>query len=255
MTDPQFRQIVHDFLRSKSYLVPAVIPDIPGVCPTCRGPHPHHDRFPSCFYCGTNSGLLDAIGFCIYATGSDASNSGRIMYSYKSAPPSEEAEQIVASLLFEALDRYLNEVPHPVDLITTVPSISSGRPVPHPLSEALRKAVGKIDSNLPVSNALQAAGNRQPGRDDVCADDFTWSGPKDVGVLLIDDTWVKGHHMRAAAQALRTAGAQHVSGLTVARWMNHGYLNCADIFKAAEREHTSRNARPYQANPFTPNGE
>lgn len=254
MTDPQFRRIVRDFIRSKAYLVPAVAPAIPGVCAICRGPHPRQGRFPSCYYCGINPGLLDALGFCIYATDSDASNSGRIMYSYKSTPPSEEAEQIVTSLLFEALDRHLDQVPHPVDVITTVPSISSGRPVPHPLSDALRNAVQKIDPKLPVSDALQAAGHRRPGRNEVCAEDFTWSGSPPIRVLLVDDTWVKGNHMRAAAQAVRAAGAQHVSGLTVARWMTHRYQNCDDIFKAAELEHATRDTMAYPVNPFTPGG-
>jgi len=42
-------------------------------------------------------------------------------------------------------------------------------------------------------------------------------------VLVTDDTWVGGGHAQSAVLAARQAGAQHVSVLVLARWLNEDY--------------------------------
>jgi hypothetical protein len=47
--------------------------------------------------------------------------------------------------------------------------------------------------------------------------------PQGSHVLLFDDTWTTGGHVQSAALALRAAGAEVVSALVVARWLQPGY--------------------------------
>jgi len=42
-------------------------------------------------------------------------------------------------------------------------------------------------------------------------------------VLVTDDTWVGGGLAQSAVLAARQAGAQHVSVLVLARWLNEDY--------------------------------
>lgn len=42
-------------------------------------------------------------------------------------------------------------------------------------------------------------------------------------MLLVDDAWASGGHAQSAALALRRTGAERVSLLVVARWINPEY--------------------------------
>ncbi|GIH08277.1 hypothetical protein Rhe02_63440 [Rhizocola hellebori] len=42
-------------------------------------------------------------------------------------------------------------------------------------------------------------------------------------MLVLDDTWAQGGHAQSAALGLRDAGADKVSILTAARWLNPGF--------------------------------
>lgn len=57
-------------------------------------------------------------------------------------------------------------------------------------------------------------------------------------VLLLDDTWTSGRSAASAAQALKDAGAAHVSVLTLGRQLNlsNAYGSTAKIYEDSARE-------------------
>ncbi|WP_299056421.1 hypothetical protein [uncultured Nocardioides sp.] len=57
-------------------------------------------------------------------------------------------------------------------------------------------------------------------------------------VLLVDDTWTSGSSAASASMALKRAGAQHVTVLTLGRQLNlrTAYGSTADIFDEASRD-------------------
>lgn len=248
-------QRVREFLDGKSYLVPAVAPQLLNVCPRCRGPHPK-PQYAVCSRCNNFRNLFDKLGFCIYATVSEHSNSGRVMYSYKGSHPSRESQLIVTSLLYEAFSRYIDQIPYTIDVVTIVPSISTNRTGTHALLDCTRNALRHAGIDIEVSDGLRAASDTLVSRDDVRPSHYRWTGDDPLGrnALLVEDAWVKGNHMQNAGQALRDAGFGGLSGLCVARWMTPGYQNCSEIFSAADREHSARDKADYPLNPFSRDG-
>jgi hypothetical protein len=71
------------------------------------------------------------------------------------------------------------------------------------------------------------------------ADHFHASVPvPGAHVLLLDDTWAGGGHVQSASLALRTAGADHVSALVVARWLKPEFGSTAQfVGEQADRDY------------------
>jgi hypothetical protein len=211
---------------------------IDGVtCAVCTTPT---FGYPRCFPCHrhTRSGehLADAVGPLVYAV--KGQQSAYMMRNYKGGRPIAEHRLTVTLLCLLAMrlhNRCAGILAHaPVTHWSTVPSLpaKSGE---HPL----HRVVSRI---APGEEVPLLAATATPGPREVHSDHFRVPGdvPGDAHVLLLDDTWTRGGHAQSAALALRTAGAQRVSVLVVARWLNPDFGDTGDFIG----EHLRRDYDP-----------
>jgi hypothetical protein len=184
------------------------------TCEVCTTPSPGYIR---CFQCNAHKSaghLADAVAALTYAA--PRSQSGYLMRGYKASPPVQEHVAIVA--VMSILGLTLHEdcagavVGKPVTHWATVPSLPA-KPGIHPL----RQLVSQVASGEMTQIRASAEPKHYRGLD---AANFE-ADPLPAGshVLLMDDTWATGGHAQSAALALRSAGAEKVSILVIARWI------------------------------------
>lgn len=191
---------------------------VPGVtCTVCARPV---DDYPLCYQCNQHRAsygdeLADAVATLVYAVGGQ--QSGYVMRGYKAHPPVEEHRAIVAMLVLPAVVLHSRCVGvlagTPVSHWAAVPSLPA-RPGVH----ALHRLVAGFAPGREVR--LQAAVTTHQPR---AVDRFHFTAPSlpaGAHVLLVDDTWTSGGHAQSAALGLRAAGADRISTLVVARWLD-----------------------------------
>jgi hypothetical protein len=174
--------------------------------------------YAACYKCSGHQhadSRTDAIAIVTYAIA--GRESGRVLRGYKAFPPVAEHRLVVGLMLALALTEHttcLGQVTgHPVTHWTIVPSLPA-KNGPHPL----RDLVAEYTSGAEIS-LIAAADAKNPRS--VSADHFACPArlPETSHVLVIDDTWASGGHVRSAVLALRHAGAAKVSVLVAARWI------------------------------------
>ncbi|WP_214316774.1 phosphoribosyltransferase family protein [Nonomuraea sediminis] len=117
-----------------------------------------------------------------------------------------ERAAALAAILSRFLERHGGCLGGPFTLVTTVPSARDG---PAPLVHPLVGVVTRVAALAPLYRpALR--------------DDFTaWELVRGHSVLLVDDTFVTGVHLRRAAAALLAAGAREVVALVIGRKVSY----------------------------------
>jgi hypothetical protein len=204
------------------------------TCADCTTPV---DGYQLCLRCKSNraqGGLGDAVAFLTYAV--TGRKSGYLMRGYKAKPPVAEHRMVVGLLLLLALQEHTSCVGtvtgKPVTHWAIVPSLPA-KPGEHPLRSLV------INHALGSEVALTAAANVQRPRE-VSPKHFVTATrlPPHSHVILIDDTWASGGHAQSAALTLRNAGAEKVSVLVVARWINEDFAgNKEFVSHLAERDY------------------
>ncbi|PSL08467.1 putative amidophosphoribosyltransferase [Haloactinopolyspora alba] len=192
------------------------------TCYPCRG---HQQQY--------RNELADLVAPVIYAK--KGTQAGYLMHGYKQPPVAPEHRRIVATLSLVTLSLHSGcpgrLIGSPLTSWATVPSLA-GRSGRHPLHALVARMVPLPEIPLhPGEDVVDPRAAR--------ADNFTADPVHDVGahVLLLDDTWASGGHLQSAALALRQAGAAHVSGLVLARWIGESTVSTGDF--------RTKLARPY----------
>ncbi|MFC9971695.1 hypothetical protein ACFVH6_12450 [Spirillospora sp. NPDC127200] len=198
---------------------------------TCRVCATPVAGFPHCYECNqhrVHRGLADAVAPVTYAVG--GSQSGYVMRGYKAPRRLDAHYSVVATLMIFALLRHARcseaaanaEVTH----WASVPSLPA-KPGEHPFHRIVKNHAPGVEAPL-------RAAERTTDKRAVNANHFALDGtlPPGAHVLLLDDTWTKGGHAQSAALALRKAGAEKVSVLVAARWVNPGYRDNSAFIKA-----------------------
>lgn len=131
------------------------------------------------------------------------------------------AFQVLTCLAYLGILEACNQPNIEISCITTVPSLS-GRPGTHPLHDIVTRATYKIPTAPPVKHLLQGTVIPKDRRRDPEAGHFSVPNEitEDNSILLVDDTWVSGGHMKSAAKGLKDQGAKSVMGLALGRWIN-----------------------------------
>lgn len=193
----------------------------PGVnCDLCAGLW--GAGYGSCIGCpswATRTDLSDRLGFVTYATA--GRQSGQVMYGYKEAPrPSVQNQQLVTLMLKYAVIKHWSCLNNgPAGGLThwaTVPSLRGRHD--HPLRTIVNAFLSSTlsDAHLGTSSAAYVTRGLEP------ANYTTATSLPGAHVLLVEDTWVGGGHLQSAAAALKLSGAQAVTSLALARWLEPG---------------------------------
>ncbi len=160
------------------------------------------------------------------------------MRQYKGRTPQQELRDILAGLMF--LGRSLHGgcaeriAGLPFSHWCAVPSLPA-KPGEHPFRRLASYAASGAEVSLTA--AATAPYPRSLNIDHFRADALL---PRTSHVLLMDDTWVGGGHIQSAALALRKAGANKISVMAAARWINPAYGNNQAFIK----EHLTSDFNP-----------
>lgn len=193
------------------------------TCPVCHGIP--GEGYVYCYQCSQypmKDGTADLLGFIAYAINGE--QSGQMMRAYKNT--GQTTTEQVGSLLaygvvvhWRCIQRILGVTP---DSWAVVPSLS-GRQGPHPLTALASRVMRNIPQvDLRASNSARSPRNFRP-------ENFTVQGAAGNHVLLLDDTWTTGGHLQSSSAALKHAGAETVTGLVMARWLNPDWANTKHI--------------------------
>lgn len=185
------------------------------TCSVCATPCP---EYAYCLRCSAHrrepQRLADQVACLTYAVAGQ--QSGYVMRGYKGVRPVTEHRNVVALTAILGLGLHSacagRRVGADVSHWAAIPSLPA-KPGPHPLRALVAQAAPGSEI------ALTAAATTRDARA-VDAAHFT-AQPMPAGshLLLIDDTWASGGHAQSAAVAGRATGADHVSVLAVARWI------------------------------------
>lgn len=216
-----FTKKVHGYLDDRRYLIPAII-GLSGACHICRGAVRREPPESICTNCSDPEiGVFTSLGFGVYVI--RGAQTAHEFYSYKgdNADSKGPAIQVLTCLAYLGILEACNRSNMEISCITIVPSLS-GRRDPHPLSDIVTSATQKIPTAPPVRQLLQGAAIPKDRRRDEEAAHFSVSNKitEYNNILLVDDTWVSGGHMKSAAKALKNQGAKTVTGLALGRWIN-----------------------------------
>lgn len=241
MTDPrheaELRSEISGVLGRIAYFHTIVGPG-PGICPTCRGPA----TGTLCQRCQATDVALNGLTcdhtfFLAYADGHNPggrSQSAQTMRQYKSeSPPQRSVEDVhlLTNLVTALHDGCMRDAEggREWDAATFVPSRHShagGHPVAGIARNVTRLLADDPARGGPyqITRVLMECGDLDDPRG---ADARRFTVPDHARsvvdgrrVLLVDDTWVSGTSMQSAAAALKTAGAETITGLCVARWLS-----------------------------------
>ena len=188
---------------------------------TCRVCATPVGGYPLCWRCRDHqsfSGLADLVVPLAYAI--DGTESAAVVRNYKSHPLRRERERC-GSIVDEVLrlgmtlhKQCLNAVVgQSVFACVVVPSLTS-RLGAHPMM-SIAESLGLV-GDVVLRPSLDARCDRV-----VDSEKFTIDGAvKGRHMLVIDDVWTTGSNAQSAALALRRAGADAVSVMVIARWLN-----------------------------------
>lgn len=185
-------------------------------CRLCRGV-PSTKGYDLCYSCERYASRLscaDSLGFVFYA--SAGSVFGDMMHRYKEAAHGDFYD-LFKALVPYALTRHRRCIEQfgrtRPDAWAVVPSLRRGRPSPHPLVHLAAPFLAHLPRiDLRASDDVNEDRSFRPAN-------FTVYGELGNHVLLLDDTWVGGGHLQSAAAAVKQAGAEEVTGLVFARWL------------------------------------
>ncbi len=235
-----------------TYYLAAVVPDDlrNKLCGLCRTPVDDGYRF--CYRCHHAPAIArpDLTGFTTYAIARQ--QSGTDMHRYKGRPTSAQALNAVQLLLAHGLEHTKcasRSVGFDVDALAVMPSRSHSAPgVRSPLQQLCARLRPHY---LPLVDLQPAPGATSDRR--VHADAFNVSDCQGLShVLLVDDTWVSGATVMSATTAMRLNGAEHISILVLARWLDQRYPLTKRLLDEADRG--AGWISPQQACPFTLDG-
>lgn len=247
---------VNEYLGRQTHLRSAARQRGLPVCSTCSGPvglldfSSTDERYELCKPCSgyrkqqvVGSGLADAVFPLLYASaGKD--QTGRDMWNYKDSrygqPGDNPAFAGLASVLYVAL-RYhwrclqatTGRTPNRVTVIPSTKNPGQVSPLAHLAArvlDALKWEIG-AEELLDYSGEPTSGGGKQRGVVDT--DLFGVHGlNRGDDVLLVEDTWVSGSHAQSGAAALKKAGANSVTVLVVARWLDPTHTAARYLFDA-----------------------
>lgn len=195
----------------------------PGVtCAVCTTPVSGYTRCIACssHLASHHQGLADAVAPLTYAIGGD--QAAYMMRGYKAIRPIDEHVVVVSILIWLGIDLHTGCVGEligsPVTHWATVPSLPR-KPAEHPL----HRIVAAAPPPNPEAELTASAGAQDPRA--VTSSHFATSTrfTHRSHVLVLDDTWTSGGHAQSAALALRQAGAEKVSVMVAARWINRRF--------------------------------
>lgn len=220
------------------HLLPPIAPVTDPACSMCHGAvgwNHQGQPFTCCQHCRGYRLVLDGVVPIVYSL-SDGLES--LLHRYKDFGPEHRwMGCVLASVLFEFLDRHLKCVADTyghVDRVVTVPGGNSARDFDH-LADAVR-----IVTDWPFEwefDLVRKVKPGRPGRGEVNPDYYRLAPGRDVTgqvVLLVDDTWTSGGTLASVAARLRGAGAKSVVGLTVGRQL-HPNWGTADALISTAR--------------------
>lgn len=187
------------------------------VCATCRAPV--SVGYTRCAKCARapRRALPACAGFVVYAP--DDSQTASDMYRYKGTPPSQQAMYGVAGMMRRAFRHIVcleRIVGVPVTALAVMPSRSHYRVgTSSRLQQIVESEAPSELERVAITPTMPELGKIREVQEHA----FT-SATARGHVLLIDDTWVSGGTMLSAVLSLRQAGAEEVSTLALARWLN-----------------------------------
>ena len=197
------------------------------TCAECRGAYgmqPGKSVCGPCAYNYAGVNAADIVGSVIY--GVDGTQSAKLMYGYKSIPPSTVLVQRVASLAAVALRGHVHcasrLVGVPCTHWATVPSLQNVGSA-HPFRGILH-GFAKHDAEIEVvaTDAVNGLTKQERRTYNPSFYALTTAVPAGAHVMLVDDTWTSGSHAQSVATVLKNAGAGKVSTLVIARWLDLG---------------------------------
>lgn len=198
------------------------------VCERCRS------------YAGPNT--ADLVGSLIYAC--SGADSGRLMRGYKEGRSIQDSEAILLLLLLGLSHNGCasKAVGCAFTHWASVPSLQHFDRE-HPLHRVAHQMPGlpKVQVEVPASEAGKAADHNEARRFNPGHYDVVSAIPAGSHVLVIEDTWVSGGHAQSVAAALKNAGADKVSILAIARWLDMDDSRTRRIY------HDSLEPRPYDS--------
>lgn len=155
------------------------------------------------------------------------------LHRYKDERPSQPALNRLKALLLLFRLHHLhcleNEVGMKVKSVVTVPSRRNR--ANHPLPDIAQMLERTLDgvAGIPVISAQHVAPPRgdRPQRTDPSA--FSIDTRLSGHVLILEDTWVKGHNAQSLAIQAKQAGAQRVSIVVLARMLDYDYSLTRDL--------------------------
>ncbi|MDI5978773.1 phosphoribosyltransferase [Amycolatopsis magusensis] len=172
--------------------------------------------------------LADAVSSLVYAVQGEQSH--WILRGYKADSPVEEHVRNVRLLCNLGLMMHMRcmtlQVGRKVTNWAAVPSLPA-----KPGEHALHKILVTM---LPVEREIElVAADKVEDTRALSHEHFRPATPFSPGahVLVIDDTWTTGGHAQSAVLALRTAGAETVSIMNVARYLKERYADNAEFVR------------------------
>lgn len=223
-----------------NFLCP-LAPPVAGVCRVCRGrANPGYDNCYKCTHEMLTLGRSTArkVGFVALAPEEGPQRQlAHELYAYKDRGGNPRLIRRRAAVLWRWLALHEQCLAaacavEDFDVITTVPSSSSGRHDPHPLVQV---ASGVVSGTSARYRPLLAPTSEQVGRREFSPRRYRSDPCPGARVLLIDDTWTTGAHLLGAARALIDGGAAAVGGLALGRWYHPSDPRNASV-EAARRD-------------------
>lgn len=238
MTAPQRRTVESVSAPYANFLCP-LPPAIDGVCRVCRSRA--NLGWSRCWKCDNEALTVgattaNAVAFVALAPAEGSQRQfAHELYAYKDRGGSPRLITGLGSVLWRWLGRHEDCLARACevdgfDVITTVPSSSSGRIGDHPLVKVVSGVVmGSQERYEPLLAPSDVTVDRRAFSDRRFTALGDLTGRR---VLLIDDTWTTGSHMLGAARALKMAGAQTVGGLALGRWYHPSHPQNATVEEA-----------------------
>jgi predicted amidophosphoribosyltransferase len=205
-----FHNTVHRRGKTCEVCRGALLNSKPWVCTRCRDDKQAY-----------GSQAADRLGSVIY--GCKGLESGDLMHRYKEPQATGQDVLVVAALTTLAL-RHRKCVDAlaglPSQHWATVPSLRR-TDSEHPFRTILIKLLGQ-QSEVRIAAAQSARRASDAQRREVNPDLYEILTPVPHGshITVFDDTWVSGGHAKSVAMALKRAGAQQVSAMAIARWVD-----------------------------------
>jgi hypothetical protein len=223
VTDPDIQAVKNALVGTSGGFLRNLVRD--STCVRCFTPVFSGQMCSKCGYhqaIGRGPNILGLMSYAGYL--SPITQSGHTMRGYKNPTiPRSGPWQTVVLLAALGLQGH-SHCPGrllgvPVTTWATVPSLPR-KPQPHSLNEIARGLTRAPESEIVLLGSQSVVDPRavNAGHFRVVA-----GNPQGSHVLLIDDTWTSGGHVISATEALRAAGASHVSALVLARWLTLGW--------------------------------